>query len=44
MSLPAHVAVEVNFNVEIDAKGELILFGEAAPIVENVIVAEQCLL
>ena len=44
MSLPAHVAVEVNFNVEIDAKGELILFGEAAPIVENVIVAEQTLL
>jgi hypothetical protein len=43
MSLPAHVAVEVNFNVEIDAKGEIVLFGEAAPTVENVIVATHTL-
>jgi hypothetical protein len=43
MSLPAHVAVEVDFNVEIDAKGEIVLFGEAAPTVENVIVATQTL-
>jgi hypothetical protein len=34
-----HVAVEVNFNVEIEAKGEIELFGEVAPTVENVIVA-----
>jgi hypothetical protein len=43
MPLPAHVAVEVNFNVLIDAKGEIELFGESAPVVENVIVAKQSL-
>jgi hypothetical protein len=43
MPLPTPTPVYVNFNVEIDAAGEVILFGEAAPTVANVIVAEQTL-
>jgi hypothetical protein len=43
MSIPAPVPVEVNFNVAIDADSKVILFGEAAPVMQNVIVAEQTL-
>ena len=42
-NLPGHVAVEVNFNVAIDADSKVFLFGEAAPTMLNVIVAEQTL-
>ena len=40
MSLPAHVAVSVNFNVEIDAESKVQLFGETFVAPLNVIVAE----
>jgi hypothetical protein len=43
MSLPSHVAVEVDFNVSIDAESKVILFGDAAPVMQNVIVAEKTL-
>ena len=43
MSAPASVPITVNFNVEIDASGNLSVFGAAAPTVSNVIVAEKTL-
>jgi hypothetical protein len=36
----AHIPVTVNFNVEIAGDSNLTVFGEAAPVVTNVIVAE----
>ena len=43
MSAPAHQPIAVNFNVVIDASGNLEVFNAAAPIVSNVIVAEHTL-
>lgn len=44
MSTPTHRPVTVNFNVTIDASGNINVFNAAAPIVTNVIVAEHTLL
>jgi hypothetical protein len=43
MSAPSPVPIAVNFNVEIDASGNLNVFNAAAPVVTNVIVAEHTL-
>jgi hypothetical protein len=40
MPLPQPVPVEIDFNVSIDADSKVILFGDAAPSMSNVIVAE----
>jgi hypothetical protein len=40
---PAHQPIAVNFNVEIDASGNIDVFNAAAPVVSNVIVAEHTL-
>ena len=42
-SAPVHQPISVNFNVVIDASGNLEVFNAAAPIVSNVIVAEHTL-
>ncbi len=43
MSAPTPVPIAINFNVEIDASGNLNVFNAAAPVVTNVIVAEHTL-
>jgi hypothetical protein len=43
MSAPAPQPIAVNFNVVIDASGNLEVFNAAAPVVGNVIVAEHTL-
>ena len=43
MSAPVPVPIAVIFNVEIDASGNLSVFGAEAPSVNNVMVAEQTL-
>jgi hypothetical protein len=42
-SAPTPVPIAVNFNVEIDASGNINVFNAAAPVVTNVIVAEHTL-
>jgi hypothetical protein len=42
-SAPSPVPIAVNFNVEIDASGNINVFNAAAPVVTNVIVAEHIL-
>jgi hypothetical protein len=43
MSVPTPVPIAVNFNVEIDASGNINVFNAATPVVTNVIVAEHTL-
>jgi hypothetical protein len=43
MSTPAHTPIAVNFNVEIDASGNLTVFSAQAPVIGNTIVAERTL-
>ncbi len=43
MSAPAPQPISVNFNVVIDASGNLEVFNAAAPVVTNVLVAEHTL-
>ena len=43
MSQPTPVPITVNFNVEVDASGNIDVFNAAAPQVSNVIVAEHTL-
>ncbi len=43
MSAPAPQPISVNFNVVIDASGNLEVFNAAAPVVTNVLVAEHIL-